>query len=193
MSHENFEHKLLQYFYSELSGNDLAELEAHLVGCEECRKEIESLKAMKLKLDHEFDQVRVESGVLERIMRASKAKAKKPFLSYLWPRPLIARMAVSFAVATMLFFVVRAGVENLFPRIPTNVASWPLAEQIGQLDQDLLITGSTDVTAGEDGIEDDNLAIAVLYSGLEPADETIDSLDEDIEEIEEISNGVFDL
>jgi len=195
MSHQNFEHKLLQYFYAELSEKDRAEFEAHLAGCEECRKELNSLNAISIEFNREFDKAQVETEVWERILEAAEAKTNKGLLSYLWPRPLVARMAVSLALAALLIFVVRAGIERWSYRHSMNLTSWPLASQIGLLEQDLSMNGaSSNGTAAAEGLEEeDNWGIAILSSGLEPSDDAIDSLDEDLGEVEEISGGIFEL
>ncbi len=107
---DRFERLLSAYLDGELLPEEMAEVRAHLAGCESCREELESLRATKQLVGH-LAQAALPpdfaAGVWSRIERPAERRW------FWWPRPAVALAAVVLAVILVAVPLVRGHLDRL--------------------------------------------------------------------------------
>jgi len=180
MSHENHKNKLLQYFYQELAEKERKEFEAHLSKCPLCKDDLENLKSMSLELNQAFDQAKVGDVVLGRILEKAEVTRKNGFLSRPLPRIKNLRWGLSYSAAALFLLGLALSLWMVFLRPDPKAYDYnQLAENIGSLEQDF----SEEYGASE---------IAMLGSD-DSSGNSLESMEQEIVEIQEISKGIFEL
>jgi len=195
MSHENFEHKLLQYFYQELSEEEREEFDAHLAECAVCRKELAGLKALALELDPVFAGAGPGRETLERIERAARsagsdAESRKPRVSFA-ARP---RWALTFAAASIFLAALFASLWLVLLRpLPPDYDFSRAAMTMDSIEQDMaMVAGQGEEEEYfENDLDQLDLVIAAADIKSEAGDYAMDSLETELDDIEGISNGIL--
>jgi len=194
MSHETFKNKLLLYFYRELSGKEREEFETHLSKCPFCRADLENLKAISLELNQAFEQAKAGDAVLDRILEKSRVTGARNILSALFPKIPSLRWGLSLSAAAVLVLGLGISLWMVFMRPDPKAYDYmQMAENLGGLEQDISqVSGSSGGTAVEAGQEDADSGIAMLLPESSNG-KSLDAMDQEITEIQEIANGVFEL
>ena len=184
MSHEDFEHKLLQYYYGELAEAGQKEFEAHLKACEKCSQELESLKAVSLELDRAFKDAGPGPEALAQILTRAREKDARPsvlagILKPRWAFSMAAGLALFIALAAAAWmFLIRPSRENYdFSQVAMKLES--VAQDLDSLEAN---------TQEEQGAEADMPANDLSYLN---EDQKLDSMDREISDIEVIAKGIF--
>ncbi len=114
MSHEARRDELASYLLGALDPGEIADLEQHLSGCEDCRAELERLRPAALMLPETIERVEPPPGLRARVMeevRADAAAGKaegagRRHRPGFWFRPGGLRVAAGLAVFVVLAAVV---------------------------------------------------------------------------------------
>jgi anti-sigma-K factor RskA len=117
MSHDPWRDDLAPYLLGALDPGEAADLERHLAGCEDCRRELERLRPAVVVLPETVERVAPPPGLRARVMEkvqadaaAEKARRAAPGRRRFWLRPGGLRIATGLAVLVVLAAVV-AGYE----------------------------------------------------------------------------------
>jgi anti-sigma factor RsiW len=180
MSHENYKNKLLQYFYQELPEPERKEFEAHLSKCPFCRTDLEDLKAMSLELNQAFDRAAVGDAVLGRIIEKARVTESKRVFPALLPKTRGLRWGLSFSAAAL--FLLALVISLWLVVMQPNLTAYDynqLTENVGSLEQDF---------SGDSGDSE-----TALLGSDDSNDSSLDSMEQEVTEIQVIANGVLDL
>jgi len=180
MSHENHKNTLLQYFYRELPDKECKEFEAHLSKCPLCKADLENLKILSLELDLGFDQAKVGDAVLGRLIEKARVTQRWSIFSVILPKTRGLRWGLSFSAAALFLFGLALSLWMVFLRPDPKAFDYnQLTENVASLEQDF-------------SQEDDASEVAMLTPEDSSA-KSLDSMEQELSEIQEISKGVFDL
>ena len=113
-SHDPRRDDLAAYLLGALDPTEAADLEGHLAGCEECRRELERLRPAALVLPETVERLQPPSGLRSRVMEEVRSDAAvtegapaKPRRRWgEWFRPSGLRLAAGLAVFVVLAAVV---------------------------------------------------------------------------------------
>jgi anti-sigma factor RsiW len=194
MSHENFEHKLLQYFYQELSKEEREEFDTHLSECAVCRNKLAGLEALALELDSVFAGAEPGRETLEKIERAARsagieAGSRRAGTSFA-ARP---RLALTFAAAAAFVAALFTSLWLVFFKpSPTDYGLAQVAMAIDSLEQDMaMVAGRGEEAYFANELSQLDPRIDDSSSESDAGSLVMDSLESELEEIEGISNGIL--
>jgi hypothetical protein len=190
MSHEEFENKLLQYYYKELEEAESKAFEAHLKDCAQCSRELQSLKAVALELDRAFKDAEPGPEALAQILARAREKNTMPSMlagifKPRWAFSMAAGLALFIALAVAAWMVfMRPSRENYdFNQVAMNLESV-------QQDMDSL-SANTHGQSPEAGLAQADSAMAANDSSYLIEDQGLDSMERELNDIESIASGIF--
>jgi hypothetical protein len=178
MSHETYRNKLLQYFYRELEGPELEAYEAHLAKCPVCKTEHQELKAMSLGLDQAFEQAMPDQAVMTRIMENAGMTLGEVLVQRRWFERTSLRLGLSFSAAAIFLLGLGMTLWLLYVQPDTRAYDYNrLTENVSSLEQDLSEEGDGPGT--------------VVLTAEDSSVNSLDSMENEIAEIQVITKGVF--
>jgi len=195
MNHEHWERNFLRYFYGELSAEEKQEFERHLEQCLVCRKEMEGLKALSEKIS-EFNVPEPGRDTIERIV--AKAEAEKDSAGEIRGWLKTRRMVWSFAGAIVAMIVIGLSLLMVLEK-PEEIdyEGLEVSQTIGVIEQELPADDASGFVALVyedenlfDGLEDE---LAALGSESESEQNWFEEMEQELFEIEELGNGIFEI
>jgi len=129
--HDGWKDEVAAYVLGTLSPGEEADIERHLAGCEECRRELRWLRPAVDRLAEDVEIVEPAPDLRERVLgevradvkRARPQKAPRSSLFRSW-RPVAALAAVALIAAAVAGYAIRDG-ESGGPQTTTVVAGKP--------------------------------------------------------------------
>jgi anti-sigma-K factor RskA len=112
ISHDSRRDDLASYLLGALDPGEVADLESHLAGCEECRHELERLRPAALVLPESVERVEPPAALRTRVMEEVRADAPATLPAAParrrrgWLRPGGLRIAAGLAVFAVLAVIV---------------------------------------------------------------------------------------
>lgn len=144
MNHEQWRNELAPYLLGALDPGEVAELDRHLAGCEECRAELEQLRPVARALPESVERVDPPARLRERVMAEvqSDAEADRSHVRHrhggrgwgAWLRPAGALAAVSLIAVAVAFAVGGGGSGDQTSTVAAGKAPGVTAELVSSGD-----------------------------------------------------------
>ncbi len=181
MEHRQFEEMLLLYFYGELSEEERREFEEHYRSCPLCQKEYAQLSKLSFWLE-ELESIKPKEKTLKRIRSQARKSATKPLFERIFAFPAYLRWSLSFLGALIIFGIIAWQVWKLPGGTAlSNYDLWNFAENVELLNEQAQAL----VYDVNEQISSSNL--------LSQKQDYISQLELEIEEVELLASGVFEI
>jgi len=172
MSHSDYENQLLRYFYSELDGPERESFEAHLRECQQCRVELENLKAVALGVGSALESAAPRAEIVNAVRtRAGVGVRARPRAKLGWRFSFAGVAALVLMVTATTWFLVSGSSQTAYD-------SDRMESAIENMEDELVAVENREMDENSD---EQMEGMAVDQS---PASQEMDKLEQDLDEIE---------